>query len=106
MCDRDHTDFAPAIPSYSTKPRFIAEDQASEDAAQEITMSSKPAVFAIQGLMLLAAIALAPALAIRGDDADIMSFSHQASAKSTLSGPPPSGPIIVAQGRCFNGRCY
>jgi len=84
----------------------FAEGQASEDAAQEITMSSKPAVFAIQGLMLLAASALAPASAIRGDDADIMGFSQQASVTSTLSGPPPSAPTIVAQGRCFNGRCY
>ena len=69
-------------------------------------MSSKPTVFAIHALVLLAVIAVTPTPPIRGDDADVMSFSRQPSAAWTLSAPPPSVPTIVAQGRCFNRRCY
>jgi hypothetical protein len=69
-------------------------------------MRSKPTVFAIHNLLLLAVIAVAPTPAIRGDDADVISFSRQTSAALTLSAPPPSAPTIVAQGRCYNGRCY
>ena len=69
-------------------------------------MSSKPTVFAFHALMLLAVIAVTPTPPIRGDDADVIGFSRQPGAASTLSAPPPSAPTIVAQGRCFNGRCY
>jgi hypothetical protein len=72
-------------------------------------MSSKPTVFAIHALVLLAVVAVTPTLAIRGDDADVIGFSRQpgtASALSALSAPPPSAPTIVAQGRCYNRRCY
>jgi hypothetical protein len=70
-------------------------------------MSSKPTVFAIRSLVLLAIVAAAPiSLPIHSDDADVVGFSRQSGAASTLSAPPSAAPIIVAQGRCFNGRCY
>jgi hypothetical protein len=69
--------------------------------AQEITMSSKPTVFAIHALVLLAVVAVTATPAIRDDDAGVMKFSRHSSAASTLS-----APTIVAQGRCYNGRCY
>ena len=70
-------------------------------------MSSKPTIFAIHPLVLLAVIAAAPiSLPIHSDDADVVGSSRQSGAASTLSAPPSSAPIIVAQGRCFNGRCY
>jgi hypothetical protein len=69
-------------------------------------MSSKPTVFAIHALALLAVIGVTPIAAIRGDAADVISFSRQTGAASTLAAPPPKAPTIVAQGRCYNGRCY
>jgi hypothetical protein len=74
--------------------------------AQEITMSSKPTVFAVYALVVLAVVAVTSTPAIRGDDADVISFSRQPNAAWTLSAPPPSAPTIVAQGRCFNRRFY
>jgi hypothetical protein len=65
-------------------------------------MTSKPTVFAVHALALLATIADTHAPAIRGDYADITgSFSQQHDAA-----PPPSAPTVLAQGRCYNGRCY
>jgi hypothetical protein len=69
-------------------------------------MSSKPTVSAIHALVLLAVIAIAPITPTRGDNADLIGFSRQCGAASALSAPPPSVPTIVAQGRCYNGRCY
>jgi hypothetical protein len=69
-------------------------------------MSRNPTMFAIHALVLLAVIAVAPIPPIRGDDADVIGFSRQSGAALMLSAPPPSGPTIVAQGRCFNRRCY
>ena len=64
-------------------------------------MNSKPTVFAMHALVVLAVIAVTSTPAIRGGDADVISFSRQPSAASTLS-----APTIVAQGRCYNGHCY
>ena len=69
-------------------------------------MSSKPTIFAIHALVLLAVIAVAPTPPIPGDDADVIGFSRQSGAALMLSAPPPSAPTIVAQGRCYNGHCY
>lgn len=69
-------------------------------------MSSKPTVFAIHALVLLAVVAVTPTPANRGGDADVIGFSRQPGTASALSLPPPSAPTIVAQGRCYNGRCY
>ena len=69
-------------------------------------MSSKPIVFGIHALVLLAVIAVTPTPPIRGDNADVIGFPRQPGAASTLSALPPSAPTIVAQGRCYNGRCY
>jgi hypothetical protein len=56
--------------------------------------------------MLLAVIAVTPSPAIRGDNAEVIDFPRQSGAASALSAPPPSARTIVAQGRCYNGRCY
>jgi hypothetical protein len=69
-------------------------------------MSSKPTVFAIRSLVLLAVVAVTPTPPIHSDDAYVVGFSRQSGAVSTLSATPSLAPITVAQGRCFNGRCY
>jgi hypothetical protein len=56
--------------------------------------------------VLLAIISVTPTPAGRRDDADIINFSHQSSAALPLSAAPASAPTILAQGRCYNGRCY
>ena len=68
-------------------------------------MSSKPTV-SIHALVLLAIISVTPTPAGRRDDADIINFSHQSSAALPLSAAPASAPTILAQGHCYNGRCY
>ena len=67
-------------------------------------MSSKP-TNSMHALALLAMISVASAPIVHDDDAHIIRFSLQSNAASTLSAVP-SAPIIVAQGRCYNGRCY
>ena len=64
-------------------------------------MNRTPAIFAIRALGVLALIALTPIAAQRSDDADALYLSRQSSADRSVS-----APIIVAQGRCYNGRCY
>jgi hypothetical protein len=89
------------------EPRF-AEAQAQaikERQTGRFTMSSK-STRSVHGLVLLAMMSITPIPAARDDDGDIMSFSRQFSAASTLSAAPPLAPMILAQGRCYNGRCY
>ena len=55
------------------------------------------------GLLALIAVTLTPATANTDADAGRPSGATDASR----SGAAPIGaPIIVAQGRCFNGRCF
>ena len=50
---------------------------------------------------LLATVAVVAVLALsgRGPPIDSSIRSHQASA-------PPAGVVLLAQGRCVNGRCF
>jgi hypothetical protein len=47
----------------------------------------------------LVVVALAPTM--RGDNADNATVATDASGSQSVS-----APIVVAQGRCFNGRCF
>ena len=67
-------------------------------------MTSKPTV-SIHALALLAIISVASAPTVRDDDPYIVQSVLQSRAAPTLSAVP-SAAIIVAQGRCYNGRCY
>ena len=64
-------------------------------------MDRKPPAVAIRALAALVLIAVTLVPAVRGNDADTPRFFAQPSAQSSYS-----APIIVAQGRCYNGRCY
>jgi hypothetical protein len=63
-------------------------------------MERKSATFTIRAL-LIALIAVTISHTIRGDDDDTAKFPRQT---STVRSVPE--PIVVAQGRCFNGRCF
>ena len=67
-------------------------------------MNRQPNV-AIRALGMLALIALTLTPATANTDADAGRSS--AATNAGRSGAAPTGaPIIVAQGRCFNGRCF
>jgi hypothetical protein len=63
-------------------------------------MNRQPNV-AIRTLGLLALIAVTLTPATRNPDADA-----GRSSAATNAGASDPAPIIVAQGRCFNGRCF
>jgi hypothetical protein len=63
-------------------------------------MSSKSAFFAIHALAMLAVIGVAPT-SVTHSDVDALSFSRQSTAVSAAS-----ATMVLAQGRCYNGRCY
>lgn len=48
--------------------------------------------------ILLAVVTLTPAIGAR--DSAVVPREHLTGDRS------PSAPIVVAQGRCFNGRCF
>ena len=64
-------------------------------------MRSTLAVFAIHVLGMLGVIAVVHSAAVHTDHADILKFLPRSSIDASVS-----APIIVAQGRCYNGRCY
>lgn len=51
------------------------------------------------GALALAAVILVPPL--RGDEAD-----PRGAFGAPTAAPSASAPIVLAQGRCFNGRCF
>lgn len=63
-------------------------------------MAKQTSIFAIRALALLALIVAAPTPAARGVDA------AGPTDPSRLTAAPDAAPIVVAQGRCFNGRCF
>jgi hypothetical protein len=67
-------------------------------------MKRRPNV-AISALGLLALIALTLTPATRKTDAD-GGRSSGATDAGRSGAAPAAAPIIVAQGRCFNGRCF
>jgi len=62
-------------------------------------MDRTSALFAIATMLCVTAVIPAPGL--RSNDVEASKSFAQPSA-----GPSPSAPVVVAQGRCFNGRCF
>ena len=64
-------------------------------------MTRKPLVYTISAFGVLALVALVPPAAPLEQDAGALDFAQPSSAYPVLS-----APIMLAQGRCYNGRCY
>jgi hypothetical protein len=64
-------------------------------------MALKSSAFLMRSLVVVASIAAASVPTVRNHDAGAATVSNQAG-----TGQPASAPIVVAQGRCYNGRCY
>ena len=64
-------------------------------------MYAKSSVLLVYSLFLVAAVTPAIVPAVRNQDTGTATISSQAKADQ-----PASAPIVVAQGRCFNGKCY
>jgi hypothetical protein len=55
----------------------------------------------MRSLVVVALVAVAAVPTVRNHDADRATISKQ-----TRTDQSASAPIVVAQGRCYNGRCY
>ncbi|HEU0084263.1 MAG TPA: hypothetical protein VFQ87_15485 [Bradyrhizobium sp.] len=64
-------------------------------------MAWKSSALLMRSLIVVAAVSTASVPAVPDRDAGPASISGQAT-----SDQPGSAPLIVAQGRCYNGRCY
>jgi uncharacterized low-complexity protein len=62
-------------------------------------MALKSSVLVMRSLVVAAFVAAASVPAVRDHDAGAAAISSQARADQ-------SAPIVVAQGRCYNGKCY
>jgi hypothetical protein len=74
--------------------------------AEEIAMDGKSSAFAIRTLLRIAflgivVIAVTVVPTALNNETDAAKSSNLANAQR-----PASAPIVVAQGRCFNGRCF
>jgi uncharacterized low-complexity protein len=63
-------------------------------------MTLKSSVLVMRSLVVAALVAAASVPAVRDRDAGAATISNQ-----TRTDQPASAPIIVAQGRCYNGKC-
>jgi hypothetical protein len=84
---------------------LAAETQDSTSKAnrfsREIVMTLKSSALLMRSIVVVASIAAASVPTHRDHDAGAATISNQ-----TRTGQPASAPIVVAQGRCYNGRCY
>ena len=64
-------------------------------------MDRKSVAYAIRALVPIALVAAVIAPSLRGHDADGITGPEQMGREQAAS-----EPIILAQGRCFNGRCF
>lgn len=64
-------------------------------------MDPKSSGFAIRPLAVIALVAATLAPTIGGEHAATVTIPDQ-----TIGDRAVSAPTILAQGRCFNGRCY
>ena len=64
-------------------------------------MKLKSSALLLRSLVVLASITVASVPTVRNQDTAAATISNQARADQ-----PASALIVVAQGRCFNGRCY
>jgi hypothetical protein len=65
----------------------------------EIGMFGKSSMDAIRVVLMVAMIAVTFVPAVRGGGVDAGKFPSRASARGPAA-------IVIAQGRCFNGRCF
>jgi hypothetical protein len=64
-------------------------------------MALKSSALLMRSLVVVASVAAASVPTVRNHDAGAATVSNQ-----TRTDQPVSAPIVVAQGRCYNGRCY
>jgi hypothetical protein len=64
-------------------------------------MALKSSALLVRPLFVAAFIAAASVPAVGNHDAGVATISNQAKTDQAAS-----APIVVAQGRCYNGRCY
>jgi hypothetical protein len=64
-------------------------------------MNLKASALLMRSLVVVACIATASVPTVHNPDAGAATISNQARTDQSTS-----APIVVAQGRCFNGRCY
>jgi hypothetical protein len=64
-------------------------------------MALKSSALLMRSLVVVASIAAASVPTARNHNAGAATISNQ-----TRTDQSASAPIIVAQGRCYNGRCY
>jgi uncharacterized low-complexity protein len=64
-------------------------------------MALKSSILLMRSLVVAASMAVASVPAVRQHDAGAATISKQ-----TRTDQAASAPIVVAQGRCYNGRCY
>jgi len=64
-------------------------------------MDQKSSVLLLRSLVVVASIATASLPTLRNHEAGGATIPNQARADH-----PASAPTVVAQGRCYNGRCY
>jgi hypothetical protein len=64
-------------------------------------MDLKSSASLMRSLVVVAFIAEASVPTVRNHDAGAATISNKARTDQSAS-----APIVVAQGRCFNGRCY
>jgi hypothetical protein len=86
------------------KGQYLAAETRQEKAnrfAREIVMTLKSSVLVMRSLVVAAFVTAASVPAVRDHDAGASRISSQTRADQSVS-----APIVVAQGRCYNGKCY
>jgi hypothetical protein len=64
-------------------------------------MDMKSSTLLMRSFVVVALVAVAAVPTVRNHDVDRSTISNQ-----TRTDQSASAPIVVAQGRCYNGRCY
>jgi hypothetical protein len=64
-------------------------------------MDMKSSALLMRSLVVVALVAVAAVPTVRNHDADRATIFNQ-----TRTDQSASAPTVVAQGRCYNGRCY
>ncbi len=64
-------------------------------------MNLKSSTLLVRSLVMVASLAAASVPTVRSHDAGASTTFNQVKADQAAS-----APVVVAQGRCFNGRCY
>jgi hypothetical protein len=86
------------------KGQYLAAETRQAKAnrsSREIVMTLKSSALVMRSLVVAAFVAAASVPAVRDHDGGAATISNQ-----TRTDQAASAPIVVAQGRCYNGRCY